>query len=69
MRFRSCGKWAYVPLREAEDEAERMRVEEGYEGAHAYECPNVSRKGAVHFHVTSGGGYRGAIHREFDRRR
>jgi hypothetical protein len=52
VRFSSCGKIAYIPAREAEDEAERMQEEHPY--AHAYECPARSAKGTAHWHTTSG---------------
>jgi hypothetical protein len=52
MRFNSCGKIAYIPNKEAEDEACRMQAE--YPNAYAYECLHRSAKGTVHWHVTSG---------------
>ena len=54
MDFTSCGKVAYIPAKEAHDEAERMRDEWDYPNAHAYECPYKSAKGTAHWHVTSG---------------
>lgn len=46
-------KIAYIPAKEANDEAQRQ-VYEGYPRAHSYECPARSKKGTPHWHVTSG---------------
>jgi hypothetical protein len=53
VNFRSCGKIAYIPTEEAEDQAEQMR-QDGLPDAYAYECPAKSAKGTAHWHTTSG---------------